>query len=108
MDEPKVPYVTECLSQRAGPFVIATDYIKAYGEQLRPYVPGALTVLGTDGYGRSDTRSKLRDFFEVSREWIVFAALSALADQKVITKQVVVDAMPALGIAASKSDPTTV
>jgi pyruvate dehydrogenase E1 component len=106
--EKKTPYVTECLSQRSGPCVIATDYIRAYSEQLRAFVPERFVVLGTDGYGRSDTRSKLRDFFEVSREWIVLAALSALVDEGVLDAKVVVEAMPTLGISAAKLDPMTV
>ena len=106
--EKKNAYVTECLSQRSGPCVIATDYIRAYSEQLRAFVPERFVVLGTDGYGRSDTRSKLRDFFEVSREWIVLAALSALVDEGVLDAKVVVEAMPKLGISAAKLDPMTV
>jgi pyruvate dehydrogenase E1 component len=75
---------------------------------LRAFVPERFVVLGTDGYGRSDTRSKLRDFFEVSREWIVLAALSALVDEGVLDAKVVVEAMPTLGISAAKLDPMTV
>ena len=88
--------------------MIATDYIRAYSEQLRAFVPEQFVVLGTDGYGRSDTRSKLRDFFEVSREWVVLAALSALVDEGVLDAKVVVEAMPKLGISATKLDPMTV
>ena len=64
-----------------GPVVAATDYVKLYADQIREFVPGNYTVLGTDGFGRSDTRSKLREFFEVSRNYIVIAALKALADE---------------------------
>ncbi len=106
--EKKIPFITECLSQRSGPCVIATDYIRAYSEQLRAFVPERFVVLGTDGYGRSDTRAKLRDFFEVSREWVVLAALSALVDEGLIDAKVVEDAMPKLGISSSKLDPMTV
>ena len=70
-EEPKVPYVTELLRNQTGPFIAATDYIKAHTDQIREFVPGHFTVLGTDGYGRSDTRQKLRRFFEVSREYVV-------------------------------------
>jgi len=103
--EAKVAYVTECLSERGGPCVIATDYIRAYSEQLRAFVPERYVVLGTDGYGRSDTRSKLRDFFEVSKEWIVLAALDALVQEGQLDKKVVLEAMPKLGISADKIDP---
>jgi pyruvate dehydrogenase E1 component len=106
--EKKKAYITECLSQRSGPCVIATDYIRAYSEQLRAFVPERFVVLGTDGYGRSDTRAKLRDFFEVSREWVVLAALSALVDEGVLDAKVVEEAMPKLGISATKLDPMTV
>ncbi len=76
-----MPYVTRQLQGREGPVVVATDYLKAYTDQLREFVPGRYVVLGTDGFGRSDTRDKLRKFFEVSREYIVIAALKALADE---------------------------
>jgi pyruvate dehydrogenase E1 component len=68
-------------------------------------VPERYVVLGTDGYGRSDTRSKLRDFFEVSKEWIVLAALDALVQEGQLDKKVVLEAMPKLGISATKIDP---
>ncbi len=93
------------LSDRVGPVVIATDYIKAYAEQLREFIPGGLTVLGTDGFGRSDTRENLRQHFEVSREFIVAAALKALADEGVIPIATVAKAISALGIDADKSNP---
>ena len=80
-EEPRVPYVTALLQDAGGPVVAATDYLKLYADQIREFVPGSYTVLGTDGFGRSDTRRKLREFFEVSREYIVIAALKALADE---------------------------
>ena len=106
--EPRVPYVTRLLSDTSGPAVAATDYIKAYADQIREFVPGTYTVLGTDGFGRSDTRSKLREFFEVSREYIVLAALKALADEGQIENALVTQAIGALGIDADKSNPVKV
>ncbi|MEZ7997511.1 MAG: pyruvate dehydrogenase (acetyl-transferring), homodimeric type [Halioglobus sp.] len=106
--EPRVPYVTRLLRDASGPAVAATDYIKAYADQIREFVPGAYTVLGTDGFGRSDTRSKLREFFEISREYIVLAALKALADEGQIENARVTQAIGALGIDPDKSNPLTV
>lgn len=106
--EPRVPYVTRLLRDTSGPAVAATDYIKAYADQIREFVPGAYTVLGTDGFGRSDTRSKLREFFEISREYIVLAALKALADEGQIENALVTQAIGALGIDPDKSNPLTV
>ena len=95
-DEPHTPYITQLLAHREGPTVIATDYIKAYAEQLREFIPGACTVLGTDGFGRSDTRKNLRQHFEVSRDFIVIAALKA---------PVVAEAIDTLGINVEKTNP---
>ena len=107
LEEPRVPYLTRQLQDREGPVVVATDYIKAYTDQLREFVPGRYVVLGTDGFGRSDTRDKLRKFFEVSREYIVIAALKALADEGKFEPQQLVEAMRSLGISADKTDPLT-
>ncbi len=104
-ETPRVPYITEQLSGAKGPFVAATDYIKAHTDQLREYVPGRFTVLGTDGFGRSDTRAKLRTFFEVSREFVVLAALKALADEGAIKPDVVAKAIVDLGIDSNKTNP---
>jgi len=106
--EQRVPYVTECLGEGKGPVVAATDYIKAYSDQIREFIPRRFSVLGTDGFGRSDTRGKLRTFFEVSREYIVLAALKALADDGELEAAEVSKAMKALGISADKTDPTSV
>jgi len=106
-EEPRVPYLTRQLQGSAGPVVVATDYLKAYSDQLREFVPGRYVVLGTDGYGRSDTRRKLRQFFEVSREYIVIAALKALADDGQIEAAQVAAAMRALDVPADKKDPFT-
>jgi pyruvate dehydrogenase E1 component len=101
----KVPYVAEQLRGRQGPVICATDYIKSYGEQLRPYIESRYVVLGTDGYGRSDTRAKLRSHFEVDRHYIVVAALKALADDGLIALSVVTKAIKTFGIDTEKANP---
>jgi pyruvate dehydrogenase E1 component len=106
--KPRIPYVTAQIQDDNGPCVVATDYIKSYADQLREFVPGSFTALGTDGFGRSDTRAKLRTFFEVSREYIVLAALKALADEGGFEPAGVTAAMRAMGIPADKVDPLSV
>jgi len=91
--KPKVSYVTQCLEGQKGPAVASSDYIRLFGEQIRAYVPCDFTVLGTDGFGRSDTREKLRQFFEVDRYYVVIAALSALSLQKQLDSKSVLEAM---------------
>jgi pyruvate dehydrogenase E1 component len=89
--EQRVPYVTGLLDGRSGPAIAATDYVREYADQIRAFLPDGMryTVLGTDGFGRSDTRAHLREFFEVDRYWIAHAALAALAkDGKVNAKDV--------------------
>jgi pyruvate dehydrogenase E1 component len=107
-EEARVPYVTRQLQEESGPFIAATDYLKSYADQLREFIPGRYVTLGTDGYGRSDTREKLRRFFEVSREYIVLAALAALAEEGRVEVSRVGEAMRALGIPANKDNPMTV
>ena len=104
-ENPRVPFITEQLSSSEGPFIAATDYMKAHTDQLREFIPGRFSVLGTDGFGRSDTRKKLREHFEVSREFVVLAALKALADGGSIEPSVVTDAMSRLGISPDKTNP---
>jgi len=101
----QVPYVTEMLSSREGPVICSTDYMKLYAEQLRPYVPQSYTVLGTDGYGRSDSRKQLRYHFEVDRYFVVVAALKALVDEGKLPPSEVSKAMKKFGISADKRDP---
>ncbi len=103
--EPQVPYVTQQLQGRQGPVIGATDYMKNYLEQLRAYIPARYAVLGTDGFGRSDTRAKLRRFFEVDRHFVVLASLKALADEGQLEASVVTEAMKKFGIAADKASP---
>jgi pyruvate dehydrogenase E1 component len=102
---PRKSYVAECLSGLSGPAIAATDYMKAYAEQIRPYVPMPYHVLGTDGFGRSDTREKLRDFFEVDRRWIALKALNALVEQGALPKKKLAEAMKKYGIDAAKPNP---
>src|SRR5579885_2019102 len=91
----RVPYVTQCLADREGPVIAATDYVREYADQIRAFMPQGkrYIVLGTDGYGRSDTREHLRAFFEVDRHWIAHAALCALADNGAIERKEIARAM---------------
>jgi pyruvate dehydrogenase E1 component len=105
-EEPKVPYITECLAGEA-PVIAATDYMKAFADQVRAWVPAPYTTLGTDGYGRSDTRESLRDFFEVDARWIAAAALKTLADQGTLKAAEAKDALKKLDIDPEKPEPVT-
>jgi pyruvate dehydrogenase E1 component len=109
--KPRAAYVAECLDKRpAGPVVAASDYIKTFADQIRPFMPKdrVYRVLGTDGFGRSDSRAKLRHFFEVNRYFVTIAALKALADQGEGKPKAVADAIKKYGIDPEKADPTTV
>lgn len=106
-EKPRETFVEKQLKGHKGPVIAASDYIRAYFDQLRAFIPRPYTVLGTDGFGRSDTRSKLRHFFEVDRYFIVVAALKALADQGTIEVEQVVQAMERFGIDPDKVDPFT-
>jgi pyruvate dehydrogenase E1 component len=88
--------------------VAATDYVRIYADQIRSAVPATYIVLGTDGYGRSDTREALRSFFEVDRKHVVVAALKALADDGEIPAKQVSEAIKKLGLDSSKPNPATV
>jgi pyruvate dehydrogenase E1 component len=107
-EQPRRSYVGECLDGDEAPVVAATDYMKVHAEQIRPYVPAPYRALGTDGFGRSDTRQKLRWFFEVDRHFVTVAALASLADKQVISRSVVRDAMRQFGIDSEKSNPRLV
>jgi pyruvate dehydrogenase E1 component len=106
--EAKIPYVTGCLADHDGPVIAATDYMKAYADQIRNFIPRRYSVLGTDGFGRSDTREKLRRFFEVNRYYIVVAALKALADDGAIDAGKVTEAIRKYAIDPEKPNPVTV
>ncbi|MFR0687943.1 pyruvate dehydrogenase (acetyl-transferring), homodimeric type [Enterobacterales bacterium AE_CKDN230030158-1A_HGKHYDSX7] len=104
--KPRLSYVEECLAGRKGPVIASTDYMKVYAEQIRQWVPGKeYKVLGTDGFGRSDTRAKLRHFFEVDRHWVVLAALEALADRGDIEPKKVAEAIAKFGLDPEKPNP---
>lgn len=105
-----VPYVTSCFENRPGPIVAASDYVRATADLIRPFIPAGkiYTVLGTDGYGRSDTREKLRYFFEVNRYYIVIAALASLVKEGKLEKSIVTKAMEQYKLNPMKQDPLTV
>jgi pyruvate dehydrogenase E1 component len=102
---PKKAYITEQLEGSAGPVIIATDYMKNYAEQLRKYIERPLYVLGTDGFGRSDSRAALRKFFEVDRHFVVLAALKVLADEGKIKTSVLSQAIKTFAIDPDKPNP---
>ncbi|MBS0613537.1 MAG: pyruvate dehydrogenase (acetyl-transferring), homodimeric type [Proteobacteria bacterium] len=102
---PRTAYVQQALAGREGPFVAATDYVKTVPDQIRQWVPGRYTVLGTDGFGRSDSRGQLRRHFEVDRHYVVVAALKALADEGKLDPNTVAQAMQAFDIDPEKPDP---
>ncbi|MEK7708471.1 MAG: pyruvate dehydrogenase (acetyl-transferring), homodimeric type [Pseudomonadota bacterium] len=101
----KVSHVENCFKARKGPIVAATDYMKIYADQIREFVPGKYRVLGTDGFGRSDTREKLRHFFEVDRFYITVAALKALSEEGKISNQQIVQAIEKYDIDPERPNP---
>ncbi|MYN17169.1 pyruvate dehydrogenase (acetyl-transferring), homodimeric type [Rugamonas sp. FT107W] len=107
--EQRVPYVTQLLKDTSGPIVATTDYMRAFAEQIRAFIPKDRTyrVLGTDGFGRSDTRAALREFFEVNRYYITVAALKSLAEEGKIDAKVVEQAVVKYGLNANKPNPVT-
>ena len=104
----RVPYITRQLEKTGGPIVAATDYMRAYADQVRNYIDRTYVVLGTDGYGRSDMRAALRRHFEVNRYYVVVAALTALAEDGDIEAKVVTRAIKQYGIDPEKPNPVTV
>ena len=105
LEDAKTPYITQLLDGRRGPAIAATDYIKSYTAQVAPWVPMAYTTLGTDGFGRSDTRAQLRKHFEVNRYYIVLAALKALADEGTTAAAKVAEAIEKYGLYTEKTNP---
>jgi pyruvate dehydrogenase E1 component len=104
--QPRVSYVEQCLKDRQGPLIAATDYKKIYAGQIRPYVPQrTYKVLGTDGYPRSDTRARLRHHFEVDRNYVAVAALKALHDEQRIAAAKVSEAIKKYHIDPEKPNP---
>jgi pyruvate dehydrogenase E1 component len=108
LEEPKKSHVEQKLDGAVGPVIAATDYIKMFAEQIRPFVKSTYITLGTDGFGRSDTREKLRDFFEVDRRWVTLAALKALADEGKISRDTVAAALVKYELDPSKPNPMSV
>ncbi len=104
----KKSHVETCLAGAKGPVVAATDYVKLFADQIRAFVPGRYVVLGTDGFGRSDTRERLRHFFEVNRYWVTVAALKALADDGEVDAAKVAQAIEKYGLDVDKPNPLTV
>jgi pyruvate dehydrogenase E1 component len=104
-DKPRKAYVTEMMEKQQGPVVSSTDYIKLHSEQLRAFIPKTYMTLGTDGFGRSDTRQKLRNFFEVDRYYVTVTALAALAKDGDIKQETVLEAMRKYGIDRNKPNP---
>ena len=109
-EKPRLPYVTQALEKHPGAVVAATDYMKTFADQIRGFIPAGrpYRVLGTDGFGRSDSRAKLRHFFEVSRHFVAIAALGALAETGEAKAKTVADAIRKYGVDPGKRDPTTV
>jgi pyruvate dehydrogenase E1 component len=118
--KPKVPYVTQTLQGASGPFIAASDYMKVLPESISQWVPGKLVSLGTDGFGRSENRASLRDFFEVDAKHIVLATLHALAEERsseksgdkasgaqAISPKLLEKAIRDLGIDPEKRNPAT-
>jgi pyruvate dehydrogenase E1 component len=106
---PRLSHIEECLKERNGPVIAATDYMKLFADQVRAFIPGRkFHALGTDGFGRSDTREKLRGFFEVNRHYVTVAALKSLADEEVVPQSTVAAAIKKYGINPEKPNPTTV
>jgi len=104
----RMTYVEKCLKDGSGPVIASTDYLKAYADQIRAFVPRRYVTLGTDGFGRSDSRENLRSFFEVDRYHVAVAALKALADEGGLPAAKVAEAIAKYGIAADKPNPLTV
>ncbi len=107
LEDKKVSFVEKCLKDRRGPVLAATDYIKSYADQIRKWVPTQYDVLGTDGFGRSDTRAQLRKHFEVNAKYVVIAALKALADAGEFPAGKVQEAIEKYGIDPEKPNPAT-
>jgi pyruvate dehydrogenase E1 component len=108
IDKPRLSHVEACLNDTRGPVIAATDYVRLYAEQIRPFINRRYVTLGTDGFGRSDTREALRRFFEVDRYWVTLAALKALADEGSIERSRVAEAIAKYGIDSHKPNPLTV
>src|SRR5579859_401699 len=107
-EKPRASHVEEMLKGRKGPVVAATDYIKLHADGIREFLPSRYRVLGTDGFGRSDTRAKLRHHFEVNRHWIVVHTLKALADEGAVKPEKVTEAIAKYQLDSEKPNPLAV
>jgi len=105
--KPKIAYVTSALDAESGPVIAATDYVRNYSAQITSFVPKRYCILGTDGFGRSDSRKNLRSFFEVDRYYIAIAALKTLSDEGSVSAKLVDDAISKYGISKGKKNPIT-
>ena len=104
----RVSYVAECLKDAKGPVIASTDYMKSFAEQIQRFVPNQFVALGTDGYGRSDSREALRDFFEVDRYYVVVSALKALSDEGKLPAEKVAEAVKKYKLNPNKPNPSTI
>ena len=107
-EKQKQSYVTQCLQKTEGPVIASTDYMKSFADQIRNFIPQRYVVLGTDGFGRSDSREALRNFFEVDRHYVAVAALKALADEGKLPAAKAAEAIKKYGLDADKPNPATV
>jgi len=107
-EKPRASHVEQCLAGTKGPVIASTDYMRVYANQIREYVPRRYKVLGTDGFGRSDSRDNLRRFFEVNRNYVTVAALKALAEDGEVPATKVAEAIRKYGIDVEKPAPWTV
>jgi pyruvate dehydrogenase E1 component len=104
----RISYVAQCFKDASGPVIASTDYMKSFAEQIQRFVPNKFVALGTDGYGRSDSREALRDFFEVDRHYVVIAALKALSDEGKLPAAKVAEAVKKYKLDSNKPNPTLV
>ncbi|MFQ5693821.1 MAG: pyruvate dehydrogenase (acetyl-transferring), homodimeric type, partial [Nitrospinota bacterium] len=104
-EAPRVPYLTQCLKDAPGVFVAASDYVKALPDSVSPWFPKPLVSLGTDGFGRSDSRKALRDFFEVDARYVTLATLTALMREGKLKPQAVQQAVKDLDVNPEKENP---
>ena len=107
-EPPRQSYLERLLEKETGPFIAVSDNMKLVPDQIAPWVPGGLTTLGTDGYGRSDTRERLRRFFEVDAELTVIATLHALSQKGQLEARVVAKAIKDLDVDPEKAYPAIV
>ena len=104
----RINYIAQCLKDAKGPVIASTDYMKSFAEQIQRFVPNKFVALGTDGFGRSDSREALRDFFEVDRRYVVLAALKALSDEGKLPASTVAEAVKKYNLDSNKPNPVTV